>query len=192
MSKIDSLPILYLLDEPDGPARIDRFWALVDKQGPDDCWDWQGSINTSGYGRFKAASYVTIGAHRFSLVLDTRTDHTDLLAIHGCDRPPCCNPGHLRWGTVQDNSDDMVMRGRHRSPDQEGFSNGACKLSRDQFEQVIIGFQLGLNNKQIAEGLPVDHAMISRIRRGRSWVKQATSLGWTPQPKYASLKGPRP
>lgn len=189
MAKIASNPVLHLLEGRAGDLRVMRFWSLTDMRGPDECWDWKGSVNTSGYGRFKAASYTTVGAHRFSLVAHTRTDHTDLLAIHSCDRPVCVNPHHLRWGTVQDNSDDMVERGRHRSPDQAGFSNGACKLSPEQFAGVIAGFRAGLNNKQIAEGLPVDHALISRIRRGRSWASQAAALGWTPQPKYASLKG---
>lgn len=188
MSKIDSLPILHLLAGRDGQARIERFWSLVDMRGPDECWDWQGSINTSGYGRFKAASYTTIIAHRFSLVAHTRTDFTDLLALHSCDRPRCVNPAHLRWGTVQDNSDDMVARGRQGVADRAGFANGACKLQPEHLAQIVAGLQYGLNNKQIAEDLPVDHALISRIRRGRSWAKEAAALGWKPQAKYAHLK----
>lgn len=27
-------------------------------------------------------------------------------------------------------------------------------------------------------------ALVSRIRRGRSWAKEAAELGWSPQPKH--------
>lgn len=188
MAKMAFNPVLHLLEGAEGRLRVMRFWSLVDLGSPDECWDWRGSINTSGYGRFKAASYTTVGAHRFSLVLHSGEDHLELLALHSCDRPSCCNPHHLRWGTVQDNSDDMVSRCRQRSPDQAGFKNGACKLSPEHLALIVTGLLSGKNNKQIAEGLPVDHALVSRIRRGRSWAKEAADLGWTPQPKYAHLK----
>lgn len=41
-------------------------------------------------------------------------------ALHSCDRPICCAPWHLRWGTLGDNSQDMHDRGRARGR-QRGF-----------------------------------------------------------------------
>lgn len=189
MARMTSNPILHMLEGAEGQLRVMRFWSNVNMLGPDDCWDWQASLTPSGYGRFKIASYQTAQAHRFSLVMHTREDHLDLFALHGCDRPSCVNPNHLRWGTVQDNSDDMKARGRSRNGEQRGTSNGACKLTDEQLAQIVTGLMDGKCNTEIADGLPIGHALVSRIRRGRSWTKEAADLGWTPQPKYASLKG---
>lgn len=35
-------------------------------------------------------------------------------ALHSCDRPVCCAPWHLRWGTAKENVEDMTERGRGR------------------------------------------------------------------------------
>ncbi|QVJ07678.1 HNH endonuclease [Sphingopyxis sp. BSN-002] len=182
-----TIPILPFLEGRKGQLILMRFWSKVDMRGPDECWDWQASLNKAGYGRFKIGSFINVTAHRVALVAHSLTDPPGKFALHSCDRPECVNPHHLRWGTVQENSDDMRRRGRSNNGEQEGFQNGACKLTEDQFALVIAGLQGGLNNKQIAEGLPVDHALVSRIRRGRSWAKQAAALGWVPQEKYASL-----
>lgn len=187
MSAVSNRPVLHLLEGRKGQLRIMRFWSKVDMRGPDECWEWQASLRPSGYGRFKIASYVDVTASRLSLIIATGCEPQGMLALHSCDNPPCCNPRHLRWGTVQENSDDMKARGRSYNGEQEGFGNGACKISPEQFEQIIQGFHAGLNNKQIAEGLPVDHSLVSRIRRGRSWSRQAAALGWVPQAKYASI-----
>lgn len=34
-------------------------------------------------------------------------------ALHSCDRPVCCAPWHLRWGTAAENMADMKERKRH-------------------------------------------------------------------------------
>lgn len=189
MSRPAPIPILPFLEGREGKLVLMRFWSNVDMGDPAHCWDWQLSLTQSGYGRFKIASYTTVGAHRVALVDHTRKDPPDLLALHNCDRPSCVNPHHLRWGTVQDNSDDMKARGRAYNGEQGGTNNGRCKLTNQQFAQIITGLMAGKTNKGIAAELPVGHALVSRIRRGRSWTKEAADLGWTPQPKYASLKG---
>ena len=35
-------------------TEIERFWAKVDKRGPDDCWEWTGRRYEHGYGNFWA------------------------------------------------------------------------------------------------------------------------------------------
>jgi hypothetical protein len=35
------------------PDVVDRFWAKVDKRGPEDCWEWQACTDQFGYGQFR-------------------------------------------------------------------------------------------------------------------------------------------
>ena len=48
----------------------ERFWSKVDKREPDDCWEWQASLDTRGYGNLGipkndgTGRYITQRAHR--------------------------------------------------------------------------------------------------------------------------------
>lgn len=182
--------ILPQIQSPRGAGIIERFHSLVRRFGPDDCWPWSASLTTSGYGRFKINSYEAVPASRFALVLDSRAEHMDLHALHSCDNPACCNPAHLRWGTPADNAQDKIERDRWRGGDQAGASNGAAKLDEAGLARVVQGLKRGLNNKQIANGLPIGHAMVSKIRLGHMWKNEAAALGWVPARKYSSITSP--
>lgn len=154
-----------------------RFWAKVDVRGPDDCWDWQASLNTSGYGRFKYASYRQTGAHRVALILHTGEDRPDLCALHSCDRPACVNPAHLRWGTHMENTTDKMERGRVRNGVLAGFTNPRCTLTPDQLAEIVrLIDHSNLNNKQIAPRFNLTHQMISKIRTGNSWKPEVAAI----------------
>lgn len=164
------------------PIRIDdsakaRFWAKVDMRGSNDCWDWSASLNTSGYGRFKLASYRQVTAHRLALVIASGEDHPALCALHSCDRPSCCNPAHLRWGTANDNAQDKIERGRNRTGNQAGFNNPMARLTAEDLEQIV-ALMPRHNNTVIAKRFGVTHSMISRIRLGLSWRKETEAMGW--------------
>lgn len=190
MDRAPYIKILKRITGPDSQAVLDRFWEKVEKRGPDECWDWKASVTTTGYGRFKITSYVTACANRVALALSTGVEPDGMQALHSCDRPICCNPNHLRWGTVADNVRDKVDRGRARTGDQCGANNGAAKLSDDDLAKVVDGLKRGLNNTQIARELPIGHAMVSKIRRGHMWKPQAAALGWAPTPPFSRLGGP--
>lgn len=154
-----------------------RFWAKVDVRGPDECWDWRASLNTSGYGRFKYASYQQASAHRAALIIHTGADHIDLLALHSCDRPSCVNPHHLRWGTVRDNSDDKISRNRHRNGKLAGFTNPRCTLTPDQLAEIVhLIDRSRLHNGQIGERFGLTHSMISKIRTGNAWQAEVAAI----------------
>jgi len=179
----DSFPkrILPDLEGKIGELRKLRFWSKVDIRGANDCWDWQSSLNTSGYGRFKIASYKTVIASRFALISETGQEPIGMLVLHSCDRPRCCNPNHLRFGTVADNNQDKTKRGRNRGSDQKGFANTGVKISQTELEQIIAGLKERKNNCEIAQEIgTVGHAMVSRIRVGKSWQAEAAALGWNP------------
>lgn len=88
-----------------------RFWAKVERRGPDDCWTWLGAITTRGYGALSIHKATHIALTLSGL---PRPDK-GAMALHSCDNPPCVNPNHLRWGTAFENAMDMVNRKRHQS-----------------------------------------------------------------------------
>jgi hypothetical protein len=176
--------ILPFLEGKIGELRKMRFWSKVDMLSPDECWEWQASLHTSGYGRFKLASDWSVMANRLSLVLHTGEDRLDRMALHHCDNRRCCNPHHLYWGTHTDNMRDKSSRGRWRGGDQSGASNGAAKLTDEQLALIVNRLREGWNNKQVASDLPITHAMVSLIRLGKMWQKQSAELGWEPQAQF--------
>lgn len=88
------------------------FWKWVDrKAGRRKCWPWTGALNENGYGRVRYQG-VEWKASRLAWTL-THGDPGPLCVLHKCDNPPCCNPRHLFTGTLQDNTQDMMRKGRH-------------------------------------------------------------------------------
>jgi len=89
----------------------DRFWAKVDKRGPDECWPWT-SITSKGYG----VIYVNPRKRRASQVsweiANGRPFPDDMHACHTCDNPICVNPAHIFPGTRSDNLSDASRKGR--------------------------------------------------------------------------------
>lgn len=89
-----------------------RFWAQVEKAGPDECWTWKGSTYPAGYGKICVYG-KTRGTHRVSLWLAGAIDlDTYLYVLHSCDNRLCVNPAHLRAGTASENTTDGYARGR--------------------------------------------------------------------------------
>lgn len=91
---------------------IAKFWAKVDKRGPEECWPWLGQVRWDGYGRFVILRKPQ-WTHRFSWELHNgrklvKGEHV----LHSCNNPPCCNPAHLRAGTHQENMEEAQRHGR--------------------------------------------------------------------------------
>lgn len=100
---------------PYGTPPVERFWAKVDRSsGPDGCWPWTASRFTFGYGRF-ACQGRQHSAHRWVFEHLYGALPPGEIVRHDCDNPPCCNPAHLRSGTLADNNRDREERGRSGS-----------------------------------------------------------------------------
>lgn len=79
-----------------------RFWAKVDKRGPDECWLWSGSGTKGGYGQLVVARKTWL-AHRLSVVLSGREIPDGMQIDHMCRTRWCVNPSHLRIVTLRQN-----------------------------------------------------------------------------------------
>src|SRR6266702_3817658 len=79
------------------------------------CWLWTGSVNTWGYGRL-GQNRVERQAHRLSYLAFSGPIASNRKILHKCDVPCCVNPDHLFIGTLSDNVQDCLSKGRHRAP----------------------------------------------------------------------------
>lgn len=92
-------------------SKVIRFWRRVDVRGPDECWNFKGSVK-NGYGWYVAKLVgKEYRPHRIAFEL-TFGQPSKPFICHHCDNPSCCNPFHLFPGTYQDNFNDMVSKGR--------------------------------------------------------------------------------
>jgi hypothetical protein len=183
------IPVLPYFEGPEGPKREKRFWEKVAIGSASECWDWQASSASSGYGRFKVASYVTLHANRVAWALENQREPGELIIRHACDRPACCNPAHLLIGTVAENNNDKLERGRFRPGDQRGIKNPMARLSEGDVIAIVGLIRRGHNNTQISAHYPVGHSLVSRIRTGRSWQREAAKAEWPPALAWLERNG---
>lgn len=97
------------------------------------CWEYRGSRTSQGYGRITCKG-VTKKAHVVAWEGVHGPKPSDMVVRHTCDNPPCVKPDHLILGTHQDNSDDMVSRGRSHKP--VGESHPMNRLTSAQVEEI--------------------------------------------------------
>lgn len=155
---------------------INRFLSRIDfKYLPDgmldysQCWMWKGYYNKAGYGVF-CFQGKNCSVHRFMYLLMHGELDNDLLIRHSCDIPGCVNIKHLASGTHQDNTDDMVERGRGRKV--TGEYNGRAVLTDAKVKQILKDIQEDnphLSVAEIAESYNVHVMTIYYILYGRSW-----------------------
>ncbi len=86
-----------------------RFWSKFWKT--DNCWLWTGKVSNKGYG-LVSHLHTYWNVHRMSWTLTNGPIPNGLIVMHKCDNPICGNPEHLVLGTYQDNTRDMVAKGR--------------------------------------------------------------------------------
>jgi len=136
------------------------FWSLVDKRSNDACWEWLGHRNTAGYG-VRSWEGKPRHAHRISWELHNGPIPDGMLVCHHCDNPPCVNPGHLFLGTVSDNAQDKVRKGRDAKP--------TSKLTPEKVRDIRQRHANGETIAEIAREFDVNTRVISNAVQRITW-----------------------
>jgi len=153
----------------------DVLWNKVDKRGEDECWEWKGFKNHSGYGRTwindkgyyaHRVIYSLVYPNTINLNAPTSQNETGFL-LHTCDNPSCCNPNHLWVGTHADNMADKAAKGR--SPDFSGGKGPRCKLTMEQARKARLLRKNGMTILQLMEKFNLSRASMKTLLRGDSY-----------------------
>lgn len=82
-----------------------------------DCWIWQGGKDKDGYGQCQSSRWgEELGvsrSHQMAYLTWVGSNPYHLCVCHTCDTPSCINPEHLFLGTVAENNQDKINKGRH-------------------------------------------------------------------------------
>ena len=116
----------------------DRLHAGLKLQ-PSGCVEWTKALSSSrGYGRIARGGRGTgcAGAHRVAWELENGPVPEGLYVLHHCDNPPCCNPDHLFLGSLSDNTQDMLTKGRAKGHLQPGANHPSARLSDAEVQRL--------------------------------------------------------
>lgn len=91
---------------------LDRFLDKIEIDDKTNCWLWQANRTFDDYGVFWLID-KNVRAHRVSYEYFYGEIPEGQCVLHSCDNPSCVNPEHLFLGTNQDNTDDMIEKGRN-------------------------------------------------------------------------------
>jgi hypothetical protein len=120
-----------------------------------------------GYG-FATVDGRRVQVHRQALAERLgRPIAPGMVAMHTCDNPPCCNPAHLREGTISENTIDARDKGR------------TAKLTAADVVAIRTE-RAGQSSRSIAElaaAYGVGHGTIHDVIYGRSWRDIVAAVG---------------
>lgn len=102
---------------------LDRWRLKVAFAGPDECWEWTAGTVHNGYGHFYDGERKVV-AHRWAYEHLVGSIPNGMFVLHRCDNPPCVNPAHLWLGTLFDNAQDRVTKGRDAHASQTHCKRG--------------------------------------------------------------------
>lgn len=141
------------------------FWRQVQVGKPDECWPWTGRKDEDGYGKFQIDGRVVF-THRLAFEVDRGVRLTsEVLVMHRCDNPPCCNPRCLTTGTQQDNQADKISKGR--TAKREG--HGRARMTWAMVRQLRSDRAAGMSIIDLAAKYQISNQQVSNIHLGRHW-----------------------
>lgn len=119
---------------------MDRLWAKVVKT-PQGCWEFTGAKTGRSADKNKQYGHIRLGKRGSPMkrvhviVYENLKGHIPpgYMVCHKCDNPSCCNPDHLFIGTMKDNINDMIKKGRKHKTYGGGLG---LRLSTSQVNEI--------------------------------------------------------
>jgi hypothetical protein len=152
----------------------ESFWKKVIKGKRNECWEWQRTCNSTGYGSvvWHGTNYT---AHRVAAWLSGLVDTPSAPSgsrekthvLHKCDNRKCCNPHHFFLGSFTDNMKDAYKKRRKTQPKGEAHTN--AKLTDAQAKAIRGSYENGMTQMQLAAIYGVSQRAISLIVRGETY-----------------------
>lgn len=147
--------------------------------------EWMLKRSHNGYGRVKIQRHQ-MPAHHVAWIQAFGPIPEGLHILHKCDNPPCCDSDHLFAGTLSDNMQDMVKKGRqHRAEDMKtdpvkrmrlcqymlqnphkrasGERSGMAKLRMCEAEEIRRLYGLGISGPKLEKMFGITNSAIYRI-----------------------------
>jgi hypothetical protein len=125
------------------------------------CLEWQGFINPAGYGEIGLGGREDgiTGVHRAAWLVAVGEIPAGMFVCHTCDNRRCVEPTHLFLGTLQDNVDDMVRKGRQAA----GSRLPHTKLTSQQVAQIRAMRDAGSRQRDIAMLFDLSQSYVSEL-----------------------------
>jgi hypothetical protein len=148
-----------------------RLEKLLDncERDENDCLNWRGPVNSSGYGMATGFGSAPTGTHRLAWLCANRKRETEkgLHVRHGakCCKT-CCNPEHLKIGTAAQNNRDQVEHGKSLV----GSAHPRAKIDEATALAIFASRNdTGLSINERAEQFGLSRTAIKSIDEGQSW-----------------------
>lgn len=165
--------------------RIADFWSYVNRNGPTPphcpelgpCWPWTGGVlKSGGYGQMNI-NHKMWRCHRLSWIIANGPIPDGMTVCHKCDNPPCVNPSHLWLGTHQDNTTDMIQKGREKHP--SGEAHNSSKLTEANVYSLKKLWITGEFPKaHLGRIFNIDRGHVGMIIKGTLWKTVPNPPGW--------------
>ena len=122
------------------------------------CILWTKSKNSYGYG---VTWYNGKIAYIHRVIAKAKPNE---IVMHTCDNRACINPNHLRIGTSQDNSSDMVSKNRQA----KGEACGNSKLTEEQVKEIR-SYHTKLSSRKVAKLFNISKTNVLDIWKNNIW-----------------------
>lgn len=117
--------------------------------------------NTKGYSPISFGRTIKMRAHRLVYIVLNPNMNQELMVLHKCDNRRCINPDHLFAGTAQDNTDDMIAKGRKVDDPEVGHRK---KLATAKI--IAVYRQEGMSNVEISRRTGLSQSTIGNYIGG--------------------------
>lgn len=134
------------------------------KLQPNGCIEGTTATDWDGYCLIKIAG-KSYRLHRVVYELEHGYIDDSKLICHTCDNPKCCNIAHLFEGTYQDNTDDMISKGRNI----RGCHSPNTKMTEEDIRMIRRDSLLGMGCAAIARKYKIGASSASRIIKGSTY-----------------------